>query len=138
MISPSIKLTYPLIKNKRFSKLQAKTLYVDQEYFQTYYKESSQMKAATLVRILEENMSFSIPRDFNKAQGKTLVTVGEKEKRVMKKSAEDIVANHSNCVGIIIPNVGHGISLANPDFFNQMIDMWLQEGALPKEVETIQ
>ncbi|MFA9556661.1 alpha/beta fold hydrolase, partial [Evansella sp. AB-rgal1] len=29
MIKPTIKLTFPLIKNKSFSKLQAKTLYID-------------------------------------------------------------------------------------------------------------
>ena len=90
------------------------------------------MKSDTLIRILEENMSFEIPKDFNKAKGKILVTVGEKEKAIMKKSAIDIVSNNSNCIGIIIPNVGHGISLVNPNFFNQMIEKWIQEGALPQ------
>src|SRR5690625_1028068 len=137
LIRPSITLTYPLIKNKSFSKLQAKALYVDEEYFEPYYKESSQMKSATLVRILEENMSFEIPKEFNKAKGKILVTVGEKEKAVMKNSAKDIVANNPNCTGIMIPNIGHGISLANPDFFNQMIEKWLKDGVLPQEGKVI-
>ncbi|MFB7641929.1 alpha/beta fold hydrolase [Peribacillus butanolivorans] len=137
MIRPSIKLTFPLVKNKSFSKLQAKTLYVYEEYFETYYKESSQMKSDTLIRILEENMSFEISKDFNKAKGKILVTVGEKEKAVMKKSAIDIVSNNSNCIGIVIPNVGHGISLVNPNFFNHMIEKWIQEGALPQDAITI-
>ncbi len=98
LISPSVKLTFPLIRNKSFSKLQAKTLYVDKEYFEIYYKESSLMKSDTLVRILEENMSFEIPEDFNKAKSKILVTVGEREKAVMKKSAKDIVLSNSNCI----------------------------------------
>ncbi|MDX8364906.1 alpha/beta hydrolase [Cytobacillus sp. IB215665] len=137
MIRPSIKLTFPLVKNKSFSKLQAKTLYVGKEYFETYYKESSEMKLDTLIRILEENMSFEIPKNFNKATGKILVSVGEKEKAVMKKSATDLVSNNKNCIGIIIPNVGHGISLWNPNFFNQMIEKWIQEGALPQDIITI-
>lgn len=134
MIKPSIKLTFPLVKNKYFSKLQAKTLYINEEYFATYYEESKQMKLDTLIRILEENMSFVIPNGFKKAEGKILVTVGEKEKAVMKKSAIDIVSNNSNCTGIIIPNAGHGISLLNPDFFNQMIEKWIQEGTSPQDV----
>lgn len=133
MIAPSIKLTFPLIKNKKFSKIQAKTLYLQDEYFETYYKESSSMKSDTLVRILEENMSFQIPEGFHKAECNVLVTVGEREKAIMKKSARDIVSNNSNCVGIIIPNVGHGISLANPDYFNAMIENWIQDGVLPQE-----
>lgn len=137
MIKPSIKLFFPLVKNKSFSKLQAKTLYIDEEYLETYYKESSQMKSDTLIRILEENMSFEIPNDFNKAVSKILVTVGEKEKAIMKKSAIDIVSSNSNCTGVIIPNVGHGISLMNPNFFNQMIEMWIQDCSLPQDVVTI-
>ncbi|MFS1518214.1 alpha/beta fold hydrolase [Bacillus sp. SCS-151] len=137
MIRPSIKLTFPLVKNKSFSKLQAKTLYVGKEYFETYYKESSEMKLDTLIRILEENMSFEIPNNFYKATGKILVSVGEKEKTIMKKSAADIVSNNTNCKGIIIPNVGHGISLWNPKFFNQMIEKWIQEDALPQGTITI-
>ncbi|WP_342433095.1 alpha/beta hydrolase [Neobacillus sp. FSL H8-0543] len=137
LISPSIKLTFPLIKYKSFSKLQAKTLYIDKEYFGTYYKESTQMKSDTLIRILEENMSFEIPKYFNTANGKILVTVGEREKAIMKKSAKDIVSNNSNCIGIMIPNVGHGISLVNPNYFNQMIEKWIQVGVLPLEAITI-
>lgn len=137
LISPSIKLTFPLIKNKLFSKLQAKILYVKNEYFDTYFKESSLMKSETLIRILEENMSFEIPNGFSKAKGNILVTVGEKEKAIMKKSAKDIVLNNSNCIGIIIPNIGHGIPLANPDFFNLMIEKWIQEGILPQGVKSI-
>lgn len=137
MIKPSIKLTFPLVKNKYFSKLQAKTLYINEDYFDTYYKDSSQMKLDTLIRILEENMSFEIPKGFQKAESKILVTVGEKENAVMKKSAIDLVSNNSNCTGIIIPNTGHGISLMNPDFFNQMIEKWIQEGTLPQGVVPI-
>lgn len=137
MISPSIKLTFPLISNRYFSKLQSKVLYVSEEYFETYYNESSQMKPDTLIRILKENMSFEIPSDFNKVGSNILVTVGEKEKTIMKKSTMDIVSNNSNCIGIIIPNVGHGISMLNPNYFNKMIENWLHESVLPQDAITI-
>lgn len=137
MIRPLIRLSFPLVKNKLFSKLQAKTLYIGMEYFDTYYKESSQMKLDTLIRILDENMAFKIPKTFNRAKGKILITVGEKEKAVMKKSAIDLVSDNSNCTGIMIPKVGHGISLVDPVFFNQLIENWMQEGALSKDVTTI-
>ncbi|WP_034747086.1 alpha/beta fold hydrolase [Halalkalibacter wakoensis] len=137
MIRPSIKLSFPLVKIKSFSKLQAKTLYIGEEYFDTYYKESFKMKPDTLIRILEENLSFTIPENFKKAKAKILVTVGEKEKAVMKKSAVDLVSTHSNCKGIIIPQVGHGVSLQNPIYFNQMLENWIEEGILPKNVTVL-
>ncbi|MEO4052977.1 alpha/beta hydrolase [Solibacillus sp. CAU 1738] len=131
-ISLSVKCTYPLINIKSFSKLQAKTLYVDQDYFEQYYRDSAAMKCETLVRILQENMAFHIPEQFHKAESKILITVGEKEKGIMKKSAADLVNNNPNCKGVILPNIGHGVSLAKPDFFNRMVEGWIKEEKLPE------
>lgn len=125
LIKPSIKMTYPLIKYRTFAKMQAKTLYVGQDDFEKYYDESRQMDADTLITILVENMSFKIPENFNQVKGRILVTVGEKEKSMMKKSAIDIVKSNDNCQGIIIPNVGQGVPMARPDFFNTLLENWL-------------
>jgi len=130
-IRPLIKLSFPLIKNKSFAKLQAKTLYVDQEYFKQYYQDSSKMKLDTLIKILQENMTFAIPHDFSKAQCNILVTVGEKEKSNMKKSALNLVNSNPNCQGVVLSNIGHGVSLANPEFFNRFLEEWIKDGKLP-------
>ncbi|MFC4403883.1 alpha/beta fold hydrolase [Gracilibacillus xinjiangensis] len=127
VIEPAIKLSFPLIKWKSFSKLQARMLYIKDASFQQYYKESSQIKRESLVRVLKENMSFSIPENFPQATAKILVTVGQKEKKVMKKSAKALVKSNSNSTGIILHHIGHGISLANPEWFNQLIENWLKQ-----------
>ena len=132
-IKPTIRFTFPLIRKRWFSKLQAKTLYVSENYFEKYYEESCQMKPETLVRVLEENMSFNIPENFSKASGKILVTVGEREKAMMQQSAKDLVEANWNCTGVMIPKIGHGVSLAMPDFFNRMVEAWIQDEHLPKE-----
>ncbi len=49
LIAPTIKLTFPLIKNKSFAKAQAKQLYMDGEYFDNYYEDSLKMKQSTLI-----------------------------------------------------------------------------------------
>lgn len=129
-IRPSVKLTFPLVKNKFFSKMQAKTLYIDKELFNTYYEESRQMNADTLIRVLQENMNFTIPETFKNARAKILVTVGEKERGIMRKSANDIVSSNPNCKVIIVSNIGHGFPLAKPELFNQTLEKWLKEDAL--------
>lgn len=137
LIKPMIKCSMPLIKNRLFSKLQARTMYLHEHYFERYYQESSQAKSGTLIRVLEENMSFEIPQEFKKANTKILVTVGEKEKAIMRKSAKDIVESNSNCTGIILPKVGHGIPIARPDFFNHMVEAWIEKRQLPKECKVV-
>lgn len=132
LIKPIVKLTFALIKNELFAKIQAKALYIDHEYFDLYYQETSKMKKDTLIRILLENMSFRIPEYFSQVPCKVLVTVGEKEKRMMKNSAIDIVNGNPNCQGVILPNIGHGVSLAMPDFFNQIVENWIKYVQLPE------
>lgn len=85
------------------------------------------MTAETLTRILQENMMFSMPLGFKNAKTKILVTVGEKERGVMRKSAEDILTNSQNGQGIILAKTGHGAPLANPSLFNSILDKWLKE-----------
>ncbi|MBK3496472.1 alpha/beta hydrolase [Viridibacillus sp. YIM B01967] len=130
MLTKSLTLTYPLVKNKTFSKIQAKSMYIDENYFETYYQECCHLNKASFVRIMEENMAFKIPNNFKNSSSKILVTVGEKERSIMKKSLVDIVKSNSNCKGIILPKVGHGISLAKPDFFNKLIEDWVQNDIL--------
>lgn len=127
LMKPLIQLTFPLIKNRAFSRIQAKTLYIAEEDFERYYEETSRMKQATLIRILEENMSFKIPDGFKKAGGKILVTVGEKEKAVMKKSAKALLNAHDNCSALVIADTGHAAPLSEPILFNQLIESWINE-----------
>ena len=67
-------------------------------------------------------MSFNIPEDFSKATGKLLVTV---------------VRANPNCTGVILPEIGHGVSLAKPEFFNHLVEVWIKDEDLPKECEMI-
>lgn len=137
MLAKSLMLTYPLVKNKRFSKIQAKSMYIDESYFERYYQESCRLSKAAFVRIMHENMSFHIPDNFKKSSSKILVTVGEQEKSIMKKSLTDIVKSNSNCQGTILPQIGHGVSLAQPDFFNKLIADWIQHDLLPDSVKIV-
>ncbi len=120
-------LTLPFVKNRAFSNIQAKSMYIDKDDFETYYQESLLLNRETFARILEENMSFRLPENFKNSSSKILVTVGEKEKGIMKKSFADILRSHPSCTGLIIPNIGHGVSLAKPDYFHQLIEDWLAE-----------
>lgn len=137
VISPFVRLTFPLIKNRAFSKLQAKTLFIGEKYFEKYYEETCQMEGNTLIRILKENLSFQLPRKFKEAKAKILVTVGEKEKTMMKKSVSDLVKSNENCKGVMIAGLGHGLPLAKPHLCRQIIEKWINDQALPEECQAI-
>ncbi|QEY19408.1 alpha/beta hydrolase [Psychrobacillus sp. AK 1817] len=137
MVKPSLKLTYPFIKSRSFSKLQAKTLYIGEDRFEQYFKESNQMSLNTLTRVLEENMSFHIPFEYSNVKTRLFITVGDKEKKVMKNSAGDLLNKHDCANAITISGIGHGIPLAAPEFFNDILENWLKGGNVLTNTEEI-
>ncbi|MBA9087879.1 pimeloyl-ACP methyl ester carboxylesterase [Fontibacillus solani] len=83
------------------------------------------MNTRMLIDVLQENMSFQLPDHFSNTKSKVLVTVGAHEKKMMKKSAKDIVNILPGCKEVVIPRVGHEVSLAEPDLFNEMVEAWI-------------
>nr|WP_235917989.1 alpha/beta hydrolase [Paenibacillus lutrae] len=131
LIAPSIRLTHGLTRNRAFSKLQAEQLSIGKEYWESYYADSKRLSADALITILQENMSYEIPRNFSSSEARILVTAGEKEKRIMKQSALTITASHPGAQCLIVPGIGHGFSLAAPDLFNKTVESWFVTGEIP-------
>ncbi|GIP31925.1 alpha/beta fold hydrolase [Paenibacillus sp. J2TS4] len=84
-----------------------------------------------------EYSSYRIPDGFNKNTARTLVLVGGREKKALIQSALALVQSNARCEGYVAPGIGHGISLANPDLFNQIIQAWMMDKNLPKEIEPL-
>lgn len=124
-ISPLIKMTFPLIKNKTFAKAQAQQLYMDGEYFEKYFEESLRMNAKVLINVLKENMAYSLPNDFSKSTARILVTAGEKERVFVKKSVQKIVDENEHFEHFFVPTIGHGFPVAEPDLFNRVVEDWI-------------
>ncbi|MCM3638099.1 alpha/beta hydrolase [Sporosarcina luteola] len=125
LLAPTIKMTFPLIKNKTFAKAQAKQLYMDGEHFEKYYEESLKMKSSTLINILKENMSYSLPAHFPKSTARVLVTAGEKEKGLVKKSVWEIVKGNEHFESLFVQDIGHGFPVAKPELFNHILEEWI-------------
>ncbi|MRX73455.1 alpha/beta fold hydrolase [Bacillus lacus] len=121
----SMMFAFPLVRYKAFSKIQAKSMYIDKDYQGIYFQESCQINKDAFVRIMNENMSFKIPSSFESSNSKILVTVGEKERKIMKDSMKEMIEKNPNCKGLIIPKIGHGFSLADPRLFNTTLEEWI-------------
>lgn len=132
-IAPTIKMTILLIKNKTFAKAQAKQLYMDGEYFKKYYEGSLKLNTTTLINVLKENMAFSLPDDFSKNTARVLVTAGEKETGLVKKSVRKIVEENEHCEHFIVPTIGHGFPVAEPDVFNRVLEDWITHQQVHKQ-----
>ena len=121
IIRHAVRCTHPLIKNRSFSALQASALAIPAEDFETYYQQSLELSPLALTNMLEENMQFSIPEDFPDIKTNVLVTVGEKEKPIVKQSAAKLANCNPQCKSLLIANTRHGFPLEHPQLFNLLL-----------------
>src|SRR5699024_3384106 len=96
----------PLARIKVFSRMQAKYMYLNKRYFNKYYQETKSITKETFFKVMYENMSYSLPKEFEAACSRILVMIGKKENSITKKSLADILESNEKCAGIVIPGVG--------------------------------
>jgi len=114
--------TLPLTKNRTFSDIQAKSMYISKEYLDMYYRSNKNINSRLFADTMIENMTFQIPASFSEVTSKILVTVGEKEIRSIKASMAEIVSANRNVRAMIVPGIGHGFPLAEPIVFNETLE----------------
>ncbi len=119
---PIYKLVYGLIKQRWFSKMQAKSLSVPEEMFEEYYKDSLKMSKQSLVNITLSNGNYSIKKSISETKAKVLVMVGEKEISLMRKSANILHETIPGSKLFVVPEMGHGeLSLRYPQKYKEQI-----------------
>ena len=121
-IGPSLDLSYGLIKNRSFAKLQFQSLHIKQELFEDYYRDTCLIHKQDMIAFLKANTSYTIKDSFSKASAKIHVYVGEKETRQILNSAEVISKKHPSCKIHYLPNLRHGeFSINHPQQYAEAI-----------------
>ena len=128
---PAIRLSYGLLKNKWFSKMQAKTLFVSTNMFEKYYYDSLKMSKQSLTNIILSNGTYTLKKNIENNKTKVLLLVGEKEISLMKKSARLLNEKLSNSIIHIIKKMGHGeLSMRYPNKYVNIIKDFLQNNVI--------
>ncbi|WP_054710104.1 alpha/beta hydrolase [Bacillus sp. JCM 19041] len=126
LIKPLLYSSAPLVKWRTFSKLQARTLHIDEGNFERYFVEAKQMPAALLAETVQESMSYELPSGLKEVACKGLITIGSKENRSIKRSAKLLEESFPHFESVVVPGIGHGFPLAKADTFNQLLERLLK------------
>lgn len=122
MIKPMYHMSYGLIKQKWFSKYQAKALFVPESMFDSYYEDSMKMSKQSLINMTVSNSSYEMPVSLTKCKTHALILVGSKELSSMKKSAVLLNKTIDKSSLKILDKYGHGeFSLKTPNKYNELI-----------------
>ena len=102
-------------------------------FFKQFKQSIAMVSDDSLERILTENMKFNLPDGLEELNVPVMVVVGEKDYRIIKKSAIKIVEKIPGSKSAMACNVGHLWNLESPELFNQMLSTWLLDREPPKD-----
>jgi pimeloyl-ACP methyl ester carboxylesterase len=120
----------PVKDNDFFIKANMRTYNMPKDFFKEFKESTLLLKRDSLERILTENMLFKLPDGLEKVEAPILIMTGEKDYKIIKKSANDLLMSLPGSVGYMAPNVGHAWNLEDSKLFNLVLRRWISNGAL--------
>ena len=108
MIRPAFGSCYGLIRHRWFSKLQFRSLRIRDDLFEEYYRDTCGISKSDMIAFLEANALYSLKSSIRDSLAEVYVFVGERESRVMRKSAERIHEALPGSVLHVLPELYHG------------------------------
>ena len=123
MLRPAISMSYGLISKKWFSKMQFNSLKIRKDLFDNYYKDTCKIAKEDMISFMQANANYEIKNSLSNTKTKALIVVGDKERKIMKKSAELINQKIKNSKTIILSNYYHGdLSINHPRKYIDIIE----------------
>lgn len=125
------RLYMPFRDNILLVKANMNQLGIPEQYLEEFRRDTHALTADAFARITKENMSFRLPPGLERADLPVLVVVGQLERKVMLRSARELVAALPDAEGYVVANVGHNWNLEAPYLFTQMVRAWITGNPLP-------
>ena len=116
LIAPAFASSYALIRNRRFARLQFKSLHMNDRFFEAYYRDTCQIAKADMIAFLRSNVSYGLKASLADTEARVHVLAGGKENRKILRSVDAIRERLPDCCVQILPGLYHGeFSLNHPD-----------------------
>ena len=115
-IRPAFGMSYGLIRQKWFAKLQFGYLKMPPDLFEDYYRDTCAIEKADMIRFLEESSGYAAKESLRRVQAKVRIVVGGKEIRRMRRSGERLKQLIPDSELTVLPGLAHGeFSMKHPD-----------------------
>ena len=87
LIGPTLACSYGLIRNKRFARLQFRSLRLDPELFDDYYRDTCLISRSDMAAFLKASASYALKDTIAACEARVRILAGEKETLGIRKSA---------------------------------------------------
>lgn len=127
LIGPAFGMSYGLIKQKWFAKLQAAYLGIPKELFEDYYRDTCKITREDMIVFLRCNSAYSLKPALADTQAKVHIIVGSKEQLSIRTSGNLLNRLIPNSTMEILPGYSHGdLSLNHPEQYATLLKDYIQ------------
>lgn len=115
-IGPMIGMSYGLIKQNWFSKLQFQTLKIRESLYDEYYRDTCKITKKNMIAFLKANASYGVKETLHNTEAKVKILVGGNEQKAMITSARMLHERIPNSALTILNGYEHGqLSINYPE-----------------------
>ena len=130
LIGPAFGSSYGLIRNRRFAKLQFRSLHMDDALFEDYYRDTCCIAKEDMIAFLKASTSYTLKESVKGTTAHVHVIAGAKENQTILRSVEEIKAHVPGCKAEIMPGLFHGeFSLNHPDLYTDYLEKIVSFGS---------
>ncbi|MBQ7767361.1 MAG: alpha/beta hydrolase [Oscillospiraceae bacterium] len=122
LIKPTFGMSFGLIKQKWFAKLQAAYLGIPKKLFNDYFRDTCKISKEDMIAFLESNSAYSIKPALRDTQTKVHIVFGSKEQSSIRTSGKLLNRMIPDSTLEVLPGYHHGdLSLNHPEQYSQML-----------------
>ncbi len=131
LTGPAFGLSYGLVKNRSFAKLQFKSLKIKPELFEDYYRDTCAISKADMVAFMKASTGYRLKDTFGSVAAQVFVFYGGKETRVIRRSAEEMRKALPGCTVRRLEGLYHGeFSINRAGEYAETLKTILEEGGV--------
>ena len=121
LIKPTFGMSYGLIRQKWFAKMQAAYLGIPQKLFDDYYRDTCKISKEDMIAFLQSNSAYSIKPALRDTLAKVYIVFGSKEQSSIRTSGKLLNRMIPDSTLEVFPGYSHGdLSLNHPQAYAQM------------------
>ena len=128
MIGPAFGMSYGLVRQKWFAKLQADYLGIPKPLFDDYFRDTCAISRADMIAFLKANSLYTIKPSLSETTAKTKIVAGAKEQKSIRDSAKLLREAIPGSRMEILPGLRHGdLSINKPEQYVKILTNWMGE-----------
>ena len=122
LIKPTFGMSYGLIKQKWFAKLQAAYLGIPKKLFNDYFRDTCKISREDMIAFLESNSAYSMKPALRDTQAQVHIVFGSKEQSSIRTSGKLLNRMIPDSTLEILSGYNHGdLSLNHPEQYAQIL-----------------